>query len=371
MSERLNIVVIGAGAIGGWVGGRLAQGGHTLTLVGRESLADAVAADGLRLRLPDDASRTSETIVTNLRVVTSVADAVPNGPFDLALFTVKTYDTGAAIAEMRGADLGQPTILSLQNGVRSEEALAQAFGPAHVVAGTELNPISVPQVGTVALERRRGGIGLAPVGPGASAERWVRAFDDAVLPTRAYSDYRAMKWSKLLLNLIGNASAAILDMSTVQIYADRRLVRLEVEMLREAVAVIRGLGLKPVNLPGYPVPLLAWGVRWMPLAVLGPIMRKLVTGGRGAKPPSLLLELKRGRHRSEVADLNGAVVRAGDQINVRTPVNRALTETLSHLAEGSIRWKSVRHQPGVLLAVAEEMKRKATARNTETHSIER
>jgi 2-dehydropantoate 2-reductase len=362
MRESLHITVIGAGAIGGWVGGRLAMDGHRVTLVGRQRLVDAVAASGLRLRSPDKTGDLSEVAVSNLQVVTSVGEAARHGPFDLALFTVKTYDTDAAIAEMRAAELGQPTILSLQNGVRSEEALAAAFGREQVVAGTELNPISVPQAGTVVLERRRGGIGLAPVSPGASVERWVQAFDRAVLPTRAYPDYRAMKWSKLLLNLIGNASAAILEMSTVEIYDDPRLFRLEVEMLREGIAVMRGLGLRPVQLPGYPVPLLAWGVRWAPLWLLKPIMLRLVSGGRGKKPPSLLMELQRGRRRSEVADLNGAVVRAGEQIGRLTPINRTLTETLTRLVEGRIQWDSIRRQPGVLLAVAAEMQRKAKSR---------
>jgi 2-dehydropantoate 2-reductase len=261
---------------------------------------------------------------------------------------------------MQTVDLGQPTVLSLQNGVRSEEVLAEAFGPERIVAGTVLNPISVPRAGTVVLERWRGGIGLAPVVRGAAVDRWRQAFDQAVLPTQTYADYRAMKWSKLLLNLIGNASAAILDMSTVEVFADPPLFRLEVEMLREAVAVTHGLGLKPIKLPGYPVPLLAWGVRYAPLLLLRPIMRRLVAGGRGEKPPSLLLEMRHRRSRSEVADLNGAVVRAGAQIGQPTPINQALTETLTRIIDGPIQWESIRRQPGVLLAVTAEMKRKAT-----------
>ncbi len=359
--KSLRVVVVGAGAIGGWVGGQLALDGHTVTLVGREHLAEAIAANGLRLRSPDD-----EVAVSDVQVVTSIAGAAPHGPFDLALFTVKTFDTDAAIAEMAANEQiangqinqwGKPVILSLQNGVRSEDALAQAFGAERVVAGTELNPISTPQPGVIVLEKWRGGVGLAPVARGASVERWVRVFDNAVLPTRAYADYRAMKWSKLILNLIGNASAAILDMSTVEVFANSRLFRLEMDMLREAAEVMRGLGLRPVKLPGYPTPLLAWGVRRAPFFLLRPVMRKMVAGGRGTKPPSLLLELRRGRRRSAVADLNGAVVRAGEQIGLPTPVNRALSETLARLVEGQIQWDSIRRQPEVLLAIAAEMQR--------------
>jgi 2-dehydropantoate 2-reductase len=362
MDRALNIVVIGAGAIGGWAGGRLALAGHRVTLVGRHKLARAVAENGgLCLHAPEQAEA-PETLAP-VRVVTATGAAARYGPFDLALFTVKTFDTAGALVEMRAADLGQPVVVSLQNGVWSEEVLATAFGAARVVAGTVLNPISVPEPGTVVLEKQRGGIGLAPVAPDAtrdaSLEPWVKLLDGAVLPTRAYGDYRAMKWSKLVMNLIGNASAAILDMSTVEVFADPRLLRLEIQMLREAVAAMRRLGLKPVALPGYPVPLLASAVRFVPPALLGIVLRKMVAGGRGDKPPSLLLEMRRGRGRSEVADLNGAVVHAGEQTGLPTPVNRALTDVLARLVDGRLDWDNVRGQPGVLLAVTAEMQRKA------------
>jgi 2-dehydropantoate 2-reductase len=282
------------------------------------------------------------------------------------LFTVKCYDTDATIAQMeralpqaQGKQGTPPVILSLQNGVRSEIALAAAFGPEQVVAGTELNPISTPEPGTVLLEKWKGGIGLAPLIPGVSIERWVQLFDGAVLPTRPYQNYLAMKWSKLMLNLIGNASAAILDMSTVEVFDHPGLFELEVDMLRECATVMRGLQVSPTGLPGYPVPWLTWGVRYAPFFLLRPILRKLVAGGRGDKPPSLLLDLRRGKSRSEVSDLNGSVVRAGDETGLPTPVNRALTETLLGLAAGRLDWNDIRRQPEVLLAVVEEMKRKA------------
>jgi 2-dehydropantoate 2-reductase len=355
MGAHLNIIVIGAGAIGGWLGGRLALHGHRVTLVGRAPLVQAVQSRGLQILWPEPGGdRRQRATLTDVNVVTSLAEAGAAGPFDLALFTVKTYDTATTLEQMQAADLGQPSILSFQNGVRSEQTLSRALGAGRVIAGTLLNPISTLEPGTLLLEKWQGGIGLAAVDPHNDLEPWAATFQ-AVLSTRIYHDYQAMKWSKLLLNLIGNASAAILDMSTVDVFADPRLFHLEMEMLREAVMVMRHSGLKPVSLPGYPVPLLAWGVRWAPNPLLAPIMRKMVSGGRGDKPPSLLLELRRGRNRSEISDLNGAVVRAGNQAGVPTPVNHALTEILSRLMDGRVSWDSIRHQPGVLLAVVEGM----------------
>ncbi|RMF37689.1 MAG: ketopantoate reductase family protein [Chloroflexi bacterium] len=346
----MRIVVIGAGAVGGWVGGRLAAAGHAVVLVGRSALVQAVQREGLRLRSPD-----GEEVLREATVVPSTAEAASSGPYDLALVTVKSYDTEAVIAEMKAADLEARRFLSLQNGVFNEERLADAFGAERVVAGTFLNPVSVPTPGTVVLEKRKGGVGLAPLDPAWSIAPWVAAFNEAGLPTRAYADYRAMKWSKLLLNLIGNASAAILDLSSEAVFAHPRLCRLELRAMRETLAVMRRLGIPVVSLPGYPVPLLAWAVRRLPAPLLCPLLRRLVTGGRGAKPPSLLIEMRRGRRRTEVEDLNGAVVHWGAQVGLETPVNRALAETLSRLAEGRITWDQIRHRPETLLAVVEGM----------------
>src|SRR5579884_1995835 len=65
-----------------------------------------------------------------------------------------------------------------------------------------------------------------------------------------------MKWSKLLLNLVTNASVAILDLPPARVVAHPGLFRLERDAFREAVRVMRAFGLRAVSLPGYPVPAL-------------------------------------------------------------------------------------------------------------------
>jgi 2-dehydropantoate 2-reductase len=140
-----------------------------------------------------------------------------------------------------------------------------------------------------------------------------------------------MRWSKLLLNIIGNATSAILNMNTVRVFNDRRLVWLEVAQLREAIAVMDKLQVQPVSLPGYPVPLLVLALRLVPTPLLGLVMRPLVVKGRAEKLPSLLIELNRGSYLSEVDEINGAVARAGQAAGVPTPVNSILTATLNLL----------------------------------------
>jgi 2-dehydropantoate 2-reductase len=105
----VKIVVIGAGAIGCLVGGNLAAAGETVTLVGRPAFAAAVRANGLRVRLGDD-----EQIVRNLNAVGSMVEAFADASaYDLAVLTVKSYDTATALDELLAATSAPPPILSL------------------------------------------------------------------------------------------------------------------------------------------------------------------------------------------------------------------------------------------------------------------
>jgi len=138
----------------------------------------------------------------------------------------------------------------------------------------------------------------------------------------------------LILNLIGNATSAILDMPTRETFADQRVFKIEVRMLREALAVMRAQSIGTVNLPGSPVRLLALGIRFAPRFILQRILQPIVGGGRGDKPPSLLVDMRSGRTQSEIDALNGAIVKAGKTIGVPTPVNAALVGIIHDLLDG-------------------------------------
>lgn len=327
----MNILIIGAGAIGGYLGGKLAAR-HHVTLYDLPRLVDAVRAHGLRLIEPE-----TEYTVENLTAFTSLDEVFAHTPrFDLALCCVKAYSTAEVIEPLRPYADRLAWWLTPQNGVANEDLLGQAFGREKIIAGTVLNPISVPEVGTVRLEKRKGGLGLAPIDPACPIGPVVDAIASIGLPLRVYADYRAMKWSKLLLNLLGNATSAILDMNTLETFADRRVFAVEVAALREAIAVMAALKITAVSLPGYPVPLLVLALRYLPMPLLQPILRRLAKSGRGEKLPSLLIDLNAGRPRSEIDALNGAVSQASGAIGVQTPVHDALTATVRELAAGTV-----------------------------------
>lgn len=320
------ILIFGAGAVGGYLGAMLSAFGHQVILLGRPHVAEAIQRHGLTLLRPDGLQLTTRPhAISDLDAVHSEVDAI--------FLTVKAYDTEAAIAAIQRKGWRPPLLFCWQNGVDGEARLATAFGAERVVAGTLTQPVSVVTPGVVRLERTRGGLGLAPMAPVQDLREWQALLQMAGFSTRLYPDPRAMKWSKLLLNLIANATCAILDWPTERVLRDPRTFAVERAAFREALTVMRALGLRPVPLPGYPVPLLTWTIRWGPDPLLRPILAAMGARGRGEKLPSLHQDLQRGA-RLELEAYCGAVVRHGARAGVPTPVHAALARILEDLAEG-------------------------------------
>jgi 2-dehydropantoate 2-reductase len=350
----VRLLIVGAGAIGSLVGSKLAIAGHDVTLVGRPGYTEVVREHGLGL---EEAGQ--RIYVRNVQAVTHVAQ-VDAEFFDLIVFTMKAYDTAVAAAQVQPLVRQGFPILVMQNGVGGEESVAQALGEVTIFSAVITLVVEVLGPGLVRLSTTRGGIGLAPTvrsgssksTPGHLLDSLAEAFQGASFKVAVYPDHRAMKWSKLLLNILGNASPAILGMSPDLVFAQRRLFNLERTAFCEAMAVMRALDLRPVSLPGYPLPLLAWTICSLPAWLLRPIFQRIIVRSRGGKMPSLYLDIVRQRKNSEVEFLNGAVVRQARKLGMEVPVNEALFDTLMGIVRGEISWENHRGQPERLLAAA-------------------
>jgi 2-dehydropantoate 2-reductase len=344
----MSIVIVGGGAIGLLVAGRLALAGQEpVTLLARPSSVEALADRPLSISLKGAAA----VAVPQLRVAASVADLLADcrRP-DLAILCVKGYDTPGAIATLR--ELSPGLTLTLQNGIGNEETLADALGADRVISGAITT--SVDLVGpTEIIVTKEGGIGLASFGRTSTPAIWGAALTAAGFRTQIFQNYQSMKWSKALLNMLGNASAAILGMPVAEVYADSRLVAMERRAFREALAVMGRIGARPVDLPSYPAALLARAMIWLPAPILFPVLRRVVAGGRGGKDPSLLRDLRAGRRRSEGEFLYGAVAAEAARQSVPAPVNLGLWRVLGGIAAGTIAWEEYRGKPDTLLAAVD------------------
>ena len=360
-SERLSVLVFGAGAIGTYFGGSLVLAGHNVVFVEQPKMVSDLREHGLRLDLTIDERRkhalpkgrrdnvngvdgTKDAFVIEPRsfvIEPSLEGALKFGPFDVALFALKSFDTAAALEGMQPFADKLPPILCLSNGVENEQAIARAFGSDKVIYGTVTTAIGRRGAGDIALEKLRG-VGVAAGHP--LSEKLVAALDGAYLKCRLYPEARSMKWSKMLTNLVSNPTSAILNMTAAQVFANRKLYKLEIDMLKECLAVMKARGLEVVDLPGTPVKLLALATK-LPLWLSKPFLSRAAGSGRGSKMPSFHIDLYSGRGKSEVEYLHGAVVREGKKYNVPTPVNELLTNTLLALTNKEIPLEEYAGQP--------------------------
>lgn len=363
----MNVLIIGAGAIGCLVGSKLAQGGATVTFAGRPAIAQTINRQGVRL-LDERGAHT----VRNVRAAGSIAAALalPGAACDVAVMTVKSYDTAQALDELAAAldaaGAAPPCLLCLQNGVGNEEAIAEVVGPQRVIAGTIATPVAVTGPAEISVARPRYQLGLSPwtaaEGPPLFAEL-AASLEQAGFAVKRYRSAQGMKWSKLLLNMIANASCAALDMPPAAVAADPRLLELEIAASREAVEVMAAAGIPALQVGVYPLYLFPWLLTRAPLALRRSVLRKLIAGGRGTKMPSLHIDLQSGKRQSEARWLNGAVVRQGAEVGVATPVNQALLKAVELLAGDAVAQAAWRRRPEALLKAAAALEAGADQRD--------
>jgi 2-dehydropantoate 2-reductase len=337
----LRVVVVGAGAVGSFLGGMLASPATVVTLLLRRPYEG-----------PDPSTLLLEEPGGSRHVpVRRVSDPDGIDGADVVIVAVKAFDLEAALDTTR--HWPEAAVLTAQNGVGAE-ALADAWipFPTPLLAASLTTAVEAVEGGVRRL--RPGGIGVAVVrdddaGTGMALRgRLAAAWTAAGLPAKACPDADAMKWSKLLANLVGNATSAILDLSPGEIYADRRTYDIERGQLQEALAVMKGLGLRPVGLPGADISLLLRGLS-LPAAIGRPLVARGIAGARGGKSPSLRLHVRDGgTGPTEARWLNGAVVAASGAAGVGTPVNEALLGLLEEVAGDPERAAWFKGEPGRL-----------------------
>ncbi len=122
----MKVLILGAGAIGGYVGGRLHQSGADVTFLVREKRNEALKRDGLVIK------STKGDITQTVKTVTKASDG---GPYDIVLLTCKAYDLDSAIDAIAPAIGAGTTIVPLLNGMRHLDTLDARFGADKVVGG--------------------------------------------------------------------------------------------------------------------------------------------------------------------------------------------------------------------------------------------
>jgi 2-dehydropantoate 2-reductase len=293
---------MGAGAVGGYFGARMAASGIDVTFIARGEHLKAMQKHGLRIRSIQEDLDIRATFI-------SISDQV--APVDLVLLAVKSQDTEEAARSLAPFMGGGAAILSLQNGVDNADKIARLWGGDRSLAGVAYIAARISAPGVI--EHRGGGrIVLGSVHAG--AQDHVRAVHSILAQARiscdVSSDIREVLWKKLAWNAPFCALSCLLHMTVGDILDSaslEALVRGCVDEVREA-AQCRG-----VDLPSS----MAQEVLTSSIAL------------RNVKP-SMLQDLEAGKPLEHEA-LNGAVVRILQQSGRRAPINEILYSALSHL----------------------------------------
>ena len=338
----MKILCFGAGAIGSYIAGSLALIGNPLVYVEQPQFIESLKENGVRI----EDIHGEKLHLKRFEAYGSAEEAFSRHDFDLVITAVKGFNTDDVIRALRPFAPKIPAILSLQNGVENEGKYAEAFGPETVIPCSVCTAISRGEQGAIKVEKLRG-IGIADTHP--ICAELLQECAEAGLKPKLMPDGPAMKWSKLISNLLSNAASAVFNMSPAEVFGDQDAFQLEMRQIRETLNVMKAQNIPAVNIPGVPLRALCFAVKYLPSFISRPILVKAVGGGRGGKMPSFYIDLHAGRKQSEVEFLNGAVVRFGEKFGVPTPVNFAYYDALTRLAAGELPLNTYERNPQQLI----------------------
>lgn len=301
----MRFVILGAGGVGGVIGGRLFQHGHDVVLIARGAHLAAIERDGLRLEDPD------ASVVLRVPAVGSPSQLAVRDD-DVVILATKSQDAATALDDLRTVAPSSTSIACATNGVEVERVASRSF--ANVYGINVWMPTAYLEPGVVqVISAPIGGgldIGRYPTGSDATAEAIASALTASSFSSDARPDIMRLKYRKLVLNTANSIEAACGSRSD----AARELVR---RAAAEAEAVYAAAGIE-VAARDEEAPKRA-------LMVYRPIAGKHRGGG------STWQSIARGGS-VETDYLNGEIVLLGRLHGVATPVNELMQQVLRSLA---------------------------------------
>lgn len=298
----MRIAVFGAGAVGGYFGGRLAQAGEEVIFIARGEHLQAMRRQGLQV----------ESILGDFHLypVQATDDPAQVGPVDVVLVGVKAWQVPEAARAMRPLVGPESFVVPLQNGVEAPDQLAAVLGPEHVLGG--LCKIFSARVGPGRI-RHAGAEPYIAFGeldnrPSERAERLRQAFLRAGVKAEVPPDIQAAMWEKFLFiaSLGGVGAVTRAPVGVLRSLPQTRQMLLQA--MEEIVAVAQARG---IALAGDAVDRAMAFVDSLPPGATASMQRDILEG----RP-------------SELEAQNGAVVRLGREVGVATPLHTFLYHSL-------------------------------------------
>ena len=288
----MRIAIMGAGGVGGCLGGLLAKAGNDVSLIARGEHLEAIRANGLKLIRPD-----GEFVVK----VDATDDPAEVGPVDLIIYTVKTFHNRSVITTLKPLMGEETSIITLQNGVESHELLGSVLGPSNILPGAYWASAHIQTPGVISEDvLSKLSFGEIEVTESLRALDIRKVFRDAGIEADISTDPVQVLWQKFIVlsSLAGITSAAQTRASELLKFPDARKMFLDAMEEALAIGMARGIDLSE-NLAQE-------SLEWIDTLPDFQV--------------SMHADFEAGRV-TELDALSGAVIRLGKQIGVKTPVH--------------------------------------------------
>jgi 2-dehydropantoate 2-reductase len=304
----MRVLVVGPGAIGCMFAARLADSGVDVLLLGRDrTRCDQLAAGGLRIERSDGIHVYPANAICS-------GNALPDGArISAAVIAVKAYDTAVAGTAVAAVVSRDTPVISLQNGIGNADVLTDTCGLRRVICAVTSCGATLLGAGHV----REAGIGVTRMAP-ADGQPVPEAIRDvarnlihAGLAVELLSDAPSVVWSKAIINAALNPLTAIWGVRNGEV-AER-------EDLRQSLRAAAGEGQRVAA---------ALGIRLVYDDAAEEAER--VCRQTSGNLSSMLQDVRSGR-RTEVREINGAIVAAGRRLGIGTPINEELLRRVLEL----------------------------------------
>lgn len=303
----MKILIVGAGAVGGYYGGRLALVGEDVTFLARGEILEALNKQALKVKSYQGDFQVSVQAVGDVKGLPSP---------ELIILAVKTYDTDKALRQIESV-VGDGTLfMSLQNGVESEEKMASRFGKDKVLGAVCYIGSEVTRPGEI-MHSADGQITVGEFDGSLSPrlERIVGAFRQARIDISTSENIRKVLWEKLLWNVPFNQVCAIARASVGEVLDSKEMCELLKGAMEEVIRIAQKHGV-----------------------VLDErdIQRHLDFSNQKLRlvRPSMLQDLEKGKH-LEHETFSGFLLREGKRLDISVPINETFYRFLCFLDPGA------------------------------------
>lgn len=294
------ILIVGTGAMACLFAARLAAAGHRARMLGTwpEGLA-ALANLGVTLVSQDGSLRSYPVKVS--------ANPADFGGVRFALVLVKSWQTERAAMQLFECLAVDGVVLSLQNGLGNREMLVNKLGAERVAFGITITGATLLGPGQV----RPGGEGKITIANHSRIAPLVEALLTAGFQVETTGNLDSLVWGKLVVNAAINPLTALLGVTNGELLNRTSARELSARLAGEVAAVASGKNIS--------------------LAFNDPVKAvEDVIGRTAANQSSMLQDVRRGAP-TEIGAINGAVVEAGREVGVPTPVNEVMWNLVSAL----------------------------------------